>query len=345
MSQPCSLWSLHHLFLNFQYIFSSSSKSCKELAAKLKQEGNSPADKELILALAAVECGAPACSTASRAAPVFRCQRSSANAFCITTRARSQDGRLRHKAKMAKLRWPKGGVDALAKWLQAHPGHLPHLGLWIHRTFAKAATSLEKLLVICWGWTGGSVAIFSAIEASWQQTWSDNLQRVCPPSCSSSPLASLWHLCISKGMCWFAQSPTPLPGQLRGVPSQWMHLIYFKNYLHASELFACELGDGLPLTQCLGVCKAALKSHQRGAEIGATQVPSGQRCRGVIFLLVRLERWAVTRQLGRRIMVQSWFPKGRGCWPLLSVSPEFRVTERRRKEYYYLLQYQEISIP
>lgn len=48
MSQPCSLWSLHHLFLNFQYIFSSSSKSCKELAAKLKEEGNSSADKELI---------------------------------------------------------------------------------------------------------------------------------------------------------------------------------------------------------------------------------------------------------------------------------------------------------
>lgn len=48
MSQPCSLWSLHHLFLNFQYIFSSSSKSCKKLAAKLKQEGNSAADKEPI---------------------------------------------------------------------------------------------------------------------------------------------------------------------------------------------------------------------------------------------------------------------------------------------------------
>lgn len=40
MSQPYSLWSLHHLFLNFQYIFSSSSKGCKELDATLKQEGN-----------------------------------------------------------------------------------------------------------------------------------------------------------------------------------------------------------------------------------------------------------------------------------------------------------------
>lgn len=55
MSQPCSLWSLHHLFSNFQYIFYSSSKSCKELAAKLKQEGSSPADKEPILALITVE--------------------------------------------------------------------------------------------------------------------------------------------------------------------------------------------------------------------------------------------------------------------------------------------------
>lgn len=60
MSQPRSLWSLRHLFLNFQYIFSSSSKSCKELAAKPKQEGSSPADKELILAsplLRAELCG------------------------------------------------------------------------------------------------------------------------------------------------------------------------------------------------------------------------------------------------------------------------------------------------
>lgn len=58
MSQPRSLWSLRHLFLNLQYIFSSSSKSCKELAAKLKQEGSSVADKELVLALAAAESGA-----------------------------------------------------------------------------------------------------------------------------------------------------------------------------------------------------------------------------------------------------------------------------------------------
>lgn len=30
---------------------------------------------------------------------------------------------------------------------------------------------------------------------------------------------------------------------------------------------------------------------------------------------------------------------------MLSVSPELRVTERRRKDYYDLLQYQEISGP
>lgn len=139
MSQPHSLWSLHHLFLNFQYIFSSSSKSCKELAAKLKQEGNSPADKEPILALVAVECGAPVCSAASRAAPVFSCQRSSANAFRIAKRVRSQDGKLRGEARVAKVGWPKRGVDTSAKWLRASPGRLPHPGLWLHRAFAAAA--------------------------------------------------------------------------------------------------------------------------------------------------------------------------------------------------------------
>lgn len=35
MSRPHSLWSLHHLFSDFQYIFSFPFTSCKELKAEL----------------------------------------------------------------------------------------------------------------------------------------------------------------------------------------------------------------------------------------------------------------------------------------------------------------------
>lgn len=225
MSQPCSLWSLHHLFLNFQYIFSSSSRSCKELAAKLKQEGNSPADKELILALAAVECGAPACSTASRAAPVFRCQRSSANAFCITTRARSQDGRLGHEAKMAKLRWPKGGVDALAKWLQAHPGHLPHLGLWIHRTFAKAATSLESL-----------VAPSDLLRLNWGQR---------------GYFLSYWGIVATDLIGWLAECVSPI--MLFLTSSFTLALVHIQGYVlvHSLPLPALASSEGCLINACI----------------------------------------------------------------------------------------------
>lgn len=132
MSQPCSLWSLHHLFLNFQYIFSSSSKSCKELAAKLKQEGSSPADKEPILALATVE-------PQSVARLLEQLLSSAARGAALTPpalqRGRSRDGKLRCEAKVAKLGWPEGGFDALA--IQAsNPGCLPYPGLQL--PFARA---------------------------------------------------------------------------------------------------------------------------------------------------------------------------------------------------------------
>lgn len=204
-------------------------------------------------------------------------------------------------------------------------------------------TSLESLaapsdlLRLNWGERGYSLIVVTDVI--------DESQRVCVPSWSPSPLASLWHLRVSKRMLWFGLSPPPRPGRLSGVPSQCMRPVFFfcvKNYLRALELFACELGGGLLLTRRPGGRRAALKSHQRGAEIGATREPSGQRCRVAISPLVRLERWAAPVSWARG----SWFKAGFQKQGSLTValSPELRVTERRRKEYHYLLQCQEISI-
>lgn len=40
MSKPRSLWSLHHLFSDFQYIFSFPFTSCKELKAEVIAQPN-----------------------------------------------------------------------------------------------------------------------------------------------------------------------------------------------------------------------------------------------------------------------------------------------------------------
>lgn len=56
---------------------------------------------------------------------------------------------------------------------------------------------------------------------------------MCIPWWSPSPLASLWHLWVSKHMCWFGQSPTPHPGQLRGGAQSTHASRFFQ------KLFAC----------------------------------------------------------------------------------------------------------
>lgn len=124
--------------------------------------------------------------------------------------------------------------------------------------------------------------------------------------------------------------------QLTRVPSQYI----LKSLFCASELIACELGDGFLLTPHPKSCKAALKSHQR------LVLPTSPVGRGEQGSPLHLPGWKdrLSLSAGQEVVVKA-APQSRGHRTVLSVSPELRVTERRRKDYYDLLQYQEISGP
>lgn len=79
------------------------------------------------------------------------------------------------------------------------------------------------------------------------------------------PSPPLWH-----SLCWFGQSPTPTLPSSHGST-------HLKIPLCASELVACELGDGVFPTPHPKGCKAALKSHQKSV---LPTSPAGRREEG-----------------------------------------------------------------
>lgn len=155
---------------------------------------------------------------------------------------------------MAKLGWPKGGFDtftAIKPWSSS-------------TSRAPASESLERLqdfprepgeLKL-----GGTGLFLQLLRFHSHDQMS---HRGGVPPWSPSPQLPFCTLCAGLDNL----PPPPLPSSRR-FPST-----HCKIPLCASELIACELGDGFLLTPHPKGCRAALKSP----EIGTTHEPRGQR--------------------------------------------------------------------